>query len=83
VGETRVGGSHPYSAHERRLHRRTSVFLDKLRGLEQGTGSRRWIYVPYDQLSRDLGPLARERASELGVVLVESVGKAERRPYHK
>ncbi|NNE06940.1 MAG: deoxyribodipyrimidine photolyase [Gemmatimonadetes bacterium] len=45
--------------------------------------SRRWIYVPYDQLTLALGPLAREDREELGVVLVESVAKAKRRPYHK
>jgi hypothetical protein len=32
-------------------------------------GERRWVYVPYDQLS---GPLAREAPGELGIVLVES-----------
>ena len=44
---------------------------------------RRWIYVPYDQLSDGIGPLAAEDPSELGIVLVECPAKAARRPYHK
>jgi len=46
-------------------------------------GKRRWIYVPYDQLNSAIGPLGREPAEELGVVLIESSAKASRRPYHK
>lgn len=45
--------------------------------------SRRWLFVPYDQLSDEIGPLAVEDPSELGIVLVESPWKARRRPYHK
>ncbi|MCA8972693.1 MAG: cryptochrome/photolyase family protein, partial [Planctomycetes bacterium] len=44
---------------------------------------RRWIYVPYDQLSSDIGPLARWKPSDCGIILVESPWKAQRRPYHK
>ena len=47
------------------------------------TGRRHWVYVPYDQLTDRVGPLRRRRAAELGMVLVESRAKAERRPYHK
>ncbi len=43
----------------------------------------RWLYVPYDQLSHELGPLARTTQDELGVVLVESSDRPSRRPYHK
>lgn len=46
------------------------------------SGRRTW-FVPYDQLSGDLGALAREPARELAIVLVESPAKAARRPYHK
>ncbi|MFO0660189.1 MAG: cryptochrome/photolyase family protein [Polyangiaceae bacterium] len=45
--------------------------------------SRRWLYVPYDQLSCDIGPLRREAPNSLGVVLIECPAKAARRPYHK
>lgn len=46
-------------------------------------GSRRWLFVPYDQLTDEVGPLAREPASTLGIIVVECPGKAARRPYHK
>ena len=46
-------------------------------------GKRRWLFVPYDQLSGDLGPLASEPPDELGIVLVECPWKAAQRPYHR
>ena len=62
---------------------RPSRFLALLRGAEPREAERRWIYVPYDQLSDRIGPLATEAPEELGVVLVENRWKAARRPYHK
>jgi deoxyribodipyrimidine photolyase-related protein len=50
-------------------------------GLEEG--GRRWLFVPYDQISDRSGPLSREHPREVGIVLVESPWKAARRPYHK
>ena len=44
---------------------------------------RRFVYVPYDQLSDGIGPLAHEPATELGIVVIESPQKAARRPYHR
>lgn len=44
---------------------------------------RRWVYVPYDQLTDAVGPLSREPVRELGIVLVESPAKAGLRPYHQ
>jgi deoxyribodipyrimidine photolyase-related protein len=44
---------------------------------------RRWIYVPYDQVTDAVGPLSREDSKTLGIVLVENPWKASRRPYHK
>jgi deoxyribodipyrimidine photolyase-related protein len=44
---------------------------------------RRWLYVPYDQLTDRIGPLARGNPRDLGIVLVENSWKAGRRPYHK
>lgn len=41
------------------------------------------MFVPYDQLSDEMGPLSRTDPRELGIVLVESPWKAERRPYHR
>ena len=62
----------------------TSAFAQALaKHAPRTTGSRRWLFVPYDQLTADLGPLSREPGDELGIVLVECPKKAERRPYHK
>ena len=44
---------------------------------------RTWVYVPYDQLSDAVGPLASHAPGDLGIVMVESPAKAARRPYHK
>ncbi|NIQ37652.1 MAG: deoxyribodipyrimidine photolyase [Proteobacteria bacterium] len=44
---------------------------------------RRWVFVPYDQLSDAIGPLAVEAPEHIGIVLVENPWKAGRRPYHK
>ncbi|MEL6906772.1 MAG: cryptochrome/photolyase family protein, partial [Planctomycetota bacterium] len=44
---------------------------------------RTWVYVPYDQLTRKVGPLAELDPDAAGIVLVESPAKASRRPYHK
>ncbi len=60
-----------------------SAFLHALKKHAAREGARRWLYVPYDQLSADLGPLAREAPDELGIVVVESAWKAARRPYHQ
>lgn len=57
-------------------------FYDRLAELET-RGPRRWLYVPYDQLSDAIGPLARENPGELGIVMIESPWKAARRPYHQ
>lgn len=58
-------------------------FLRRLRSFGPARGERRWVYVPYDQLSDRVGPRARAAPSELGLVLVESPWKAARRPYHR
>jgi len=53
------------------------------RGKGAAAAARRWLFVPYDQLTSDVGPLAREAPEELGIVVVECPGKAAKRPYHK
>jgi deoxyribodipyrimidine photolyase-related protein len=59
------------------------IFQKELAARQTAPHHRRWLFVPYDQLTDALGPLAREEASRLGLVLIESVWKAARRPYHK
>lgn len=45
--------------------------------------NRRWIYVPFDQLSDQVGPLARENPRDIGIILIESRELLSRRPYNK
>lgn len=58
-------------------------FRALLRERQTDPAGRLWLFVPYDQLSDAIGPLSREDPRELGIVLVESRGKAGRRPYHR
>jgi deoxyribodipyrimidine photolyase-related protein len=62
-----------------------TFFGKELRKLQQGLKprGRRWLYIPYDQVTDSLGPLAREDPKTLGIVLVENPWKASRRPYHR
>jgi deoxyribodipyrimidine photolyase-related protein len=52
-------------------------------------GDDRWlerpvrVYVPYDQLTDAVGPLASTPPTDLGILLVESRGWLSRRPYHR
>lgn len=55
----------------------------RARGTRDERGSRRYLFVPYDQLGTAHGPLARANPRETGIVLVESPEKAAARPYHK
>ena len=48
-----------------------SAFRDALAEHEVERDDRRWLFVAYDQLTDACGPLARESARELGIVLVE------------
>lgn len=60
-----------------------SHFRDALRAHRHREENRRWLFVPYDQLTDAVGPLAREPANALGIIVVECPEKAGRRPYHK
>jgi deoxyribodipyrimidine photolyase-related protein len=60
-----------------------STFRERLAARSPDPRNRRWIFVPYDQLSDRIGPLARLDPPDAGIVLVESPWKAARRPYHK
>lgn len=44
---------------------------------------RTWVFVPYDQLTDAVGPLAALAPEATAIVLIESLGKARRRPYHQ
>ena len=60
-----------------------SKFTSALKERQPDPAGRRWLFVPYDQLSDQIGPLAQEPPEELGIVLVENPWKAARRPYHR
>ena len=60
-----------------------SPFQTELRARAVDPAGRRWIFVPYDQLTDRLGPLSRESPEELGIVVVESPAKGRLRPYHR
>jgi deoxyribodipyrimidine photolyase-related protein len=60
-----------------------TFFREELAKRQASEGGRRWLFVPYDQLSDQIGPLSREDPKSLGIVLVENPWKAARRPYHK
>jgi deoxyribodipyrimidine photolyase-related protein len=60
-----------------------SIFGRKVAEHRVESRERRWLFIPYDQLSDSIGPLAREDPKTLGIVLVETPWKAARRPYHK
>lgn len=61
------------------------VFTERLAAAQRGRRAegRRWVYVPYDQLTAQVGPLAAAAPEQVGLVLVESPAKAARRPYHQ
>lgn len=66
-----------------RAGRERGAFYDHLAARIPDPRNRRWIFIPYDQLTDQIGPLSRLEASDAGIVLVESPWKAARRPYHK
>jgi deoxyribodipyrimidine photolyase-related protein len=67
-----------------------SIFKQRLDAANQANSknaaavaARRWLYLPYDQVTDRIGPLSREAPETLGIILIENQGKAARRPYHK
>ncbi len=71
------------TAKSRRGNGTRGAFLRELDARGSDPAGRRWIFVPYDQLSDGIGPLSRLEPNEAGLLLVESPWKASRRPYHK
>lgn len=67
-----------------------SLFKKRLDALNKKTESsnggkspKRWLYLPYDQVTDEIGPLSRLETEDVGVILIENQYKAARRPYHK
>ncbi len=65
------------------MSRSPSPFLKALADRQSDPAGRQWIYVPYDQVTDQIGPLAKEDPRQLGIVLIENPWKAKRRPYHR
>ena len=60
-----------------------TVFQRLLQQRQPPGENRRWLFLPYDQLSDAIGPLSREDTGRLGIVLIENTWQLSRRPYHK
>ena len=61
----------------------SKVFFNKLQKANPEYRPERWVYVPYDQLNEKIGPLHEFRDARLGIILIESSWKPQRRRYHK
>jgi deoxyribodipyrimidine photolyase-related protein len=59
------------------------AFSHALGKLQPPSTDRRWLFVPYDQLSDRIGPLAAEDPGDIGVLLIENRWQLARRPYHR
>ena len=46
-----------------------SFFRDKLKTLQPDPKNRRWLFIPYDQLSDSMCPLSNEDPKSMGIVL--------------
>jgi deoxyribodipyrimidine photolyase-related protein len=57
--------------------------ITKAQPTKSDTQDRRWIYIPYDRLTDRTGPLTETNPTQCGIVMVESLEKGTRRPYHK
>ncbi len=60
-----------------------SHFMQELHRVSANSENRKWIFVPYDQLTDQVGPLAKYRPRDVGIVMVENPWKASLRPYHR
>ncbi|RYF11110.1 MAG: deoxyribodipyrimidine photolyase, partial [Deltaproteobacteria bacterium] len=60
-----------------------SLFGRTLAQLQPHPAARRWVFVPYDQLNDQMGPLARAAPTELGIICIETSWKPRLRRYHQ
>ena len=57
-----------------------SFFMQALIRRQPDPQGRRWLYVPYDQITDKIGPLSKGNPKTLGIVLVESRGPLRTTP---
>jgi deoxyribodipyrimidine photolyase-related protein len=60
-----------------------SLFRRRLQEYASDPKKRVWVFIAYDQLNDQIGPLADRDPSEIGIILIENRWKARQRPYHK
>ena len=63
-----------------------SLFEQRIQSAHPTPGEvreRSWVYVPYDRLTDATGPLHTLDPNSAGIVMMEALAKARRRPYHK
>jgi deoxyribodipyrimidine photolyase-related protein len=60
------------------------VFMRTLESVQKraGAGARAWVYAHEDQLTDQIGPLARLKPEQTGLILIEDRHKCALRPYH-
>ena len=63
-----------------------SLFAERIEAARPGKkeiAALQWVYVPYDRLTDQAGPLQALEPGQTGIVMMEALAKARRRPYHK
>ncbi len=60
-----------------------NLFLDKLYQLQPTVTAKRWVFVPYDQLTDGFDSLLDPSIPELGIILVEATERPHFKRYHK
>ena len=62
-----------------------SIFFQRLHEVSPATQSVRpnVVYIPYDQLSDQIGPLSRWSPTDTTIIMLETSHKGTRRRYHK
>jgi len=60
-----------------------SLFARELAARQPAKKPKKWLFLPYDQLTDQIGPLAKIEPDSFGVVLVENPWHYGRRPFHK
>lgn len=61
------------------------TFLEKLHSAQKcrDKNSRRWLFIAYDQLTAQAGPLSEENPEELAIILIENHWHLRLRPFHR
>ena len=58
-------------------------FFGAIKPLTHTQKVKKWVYLPYDQLNTAVGPATEFTPNDTGLILIESLAKGKRRPYHQ